>query len=318
MQNAREIKVGLTVLIALGLLYVSIAWTQRLHFFAPDESQYDIRFDNVNGLLEGDPVTIRGYTAGRVVSIFPSSTHVQVRITLDRNIPLYQDAMAEIQLKELMGGKQIAISPGAQKPEIGDGATLIGRISPDFSSSFSQFGDWSSQINANQLQQILQRIDSFSEFLMDISKQIDPELIQETLQHTADISLEVKSISQEVRSRQLIQRLDDSMQQLEQLLHQGEQLAGQSQQSLKRLDSLLLPSADSLLTDSRSTLQSLRTSLQQADILLSQLQSPDNLAGRVLNDPSLSHKVDSVIYHLNKTLEQIHSEKVIVGFGRKK
>ncbi|MEM7373554.1 MAG: MlaD family protein [Bacteroidota bacterium] len=318
MQYAREIKVGLTVLFALALLYLSIAWTQRLHFFAPDEYGYTIHFDNVNGLLEGDPVTIRGYTAGRVIQILPTSTYVAVELSLDRNIPLYQDARVDIQLKELMGGKQIAISPGIQEPVLEDGAILIGSISPDFSSSFSQFGEVSAQINLLQLQRILHRIDTFSAFMMAVAREIQPTRLDRMLQHAEQISHDVSSMTRDIRSRQLIERLDQSLTQVDSLLGSGEYLITQSSNTIHRLDTMLLPKAHTLIQESERALGSVQSSLSQLERLLSQLESQENLAGRAIFDPALSQKVDSVIYHLNKTLEQIHSQKVIVGFKRKK
>lgn len=318
MQRSPEVKVGLTVLIAIFLLYLSIAWTQRLHLFAPEEFGYEIQFDNVNGLLEGDPITVRGYTAGRVVSIVPSQYHVAVRIKLDQSISLFQDAQAQIQVKELMGGKQIAIQPGQQSPVLADGSLLQGNISPDFSSSFSQFGDLTAQLNLSQVQAFLQRIDSFTLVLMRLTNQIDPDALSTSLNNAAEISSDMKQFMAEAESRKMLERVDSSLISLQAMLSNGNQMMGQAEATLTRIETGILPEVDTLLSSSAVSLDQVQEVLTQVDQLMTRLESTDNLAGRLFSDPSLSLKVDTTIYHLNKTLEMIHSKRVIVGFQRKK
>ncbi|MEL7531143.1 MAG: MlaD family protein [Bacteroidota bacterium] len=156
----REIKVGLTLLAGLVLAYLVVAWVNRTSLFAPPEKQYFLSFQQVNGLLEGDPVVVRGYQAGRVVAIIPEANAVSVEVALDERIALFADGYAEIQIKELMGGKQISLITGAQGNPLASGASLKGRTSLDFSTAFSRFGGVMDQMDPENIERLAQRFDS--------------------------------------------------------------------------------------------------------------------------------------------------------------
>ena len=318
MQKAREIKVGLTVLAAIVLLYLAFAWTKRMHFFAPEERTFEVHFDNVNGLLEGDPITVRGYTAGRVVSILPRSTDVQVVLTVDSRIPLFQEASAEIQVKELMGGKQIAIRPGSTEPQLSSGSVLRGSISPDFSSSFAQFGELSGNLDMAKFQSLLLRIDTFSAYLLSLSQQIDPGSLQQTLANVEQLSSDVRFMSSELRQKELVARLEKNLNQVDTLLAEGTTALTHMNATIERVEESFLPKTDTLLLTTETLLQQAGTSLDEVNQLLTALESEESILGRALYDSDLSRQVDSTLYHLNKTLEQIHSQKVYVGLRRKK
>jgi len=55
----------------------------------------------------------------------------------------------------------------------------------------------------------------------------------------------------------------------------------------------------------------------EAESLIKKLENPQTFAGKALNDPAFAARVDSTLWHLNRTLGQIHDRKVIVGLRRK-
>ena len=83
-------------------------------------------------------------------------------------------------------------------------------------------------------------------------------------------------------------------------------------------ESDLLPKADTLVTQLNQSLGELDITLNQANKLLTRLNDNQTIAGRVFNDPELSAQLDTTLFNLNKTLEQIHSKRVIIGISRKK
>lgn len=313
----REIKVGLTVLGAILLLYFSVAWVKQMHLFAPSEYGYQLHFENVNGLLEGDPVNVRGFPAGRVHRIIPLADKVLVEVTVDQRIPLYQDARAEIQVKELMGGKQVSIMPGRRTPALQEGDTLQGFTSLDFSSSFSQVGQVVDRMEEVDLQPLLQKADSIADFVSAIATELDPVALGQLVHSLNRSAGRLERMLQTAEERQLVQRVDQSLTQLN-------ALGAQAQTLLTRVDSLSdqiklgpLAQVDSLLSGAGETLQQANQLIGQVQQVMEDLNSDEALAGKMLRDPAFARKVDSTLVHLTQTLEMIQSRKIIVGFRRK-
>jgi len=109
--RAKEIKVGLTVLIGVAILVGGILWGKGVRLGAR-RFPLVIQVDNTSGLGPGDPVTVNGVSKGAVARIALEGTKVFVTVMLDRDVRLFTDASAVITSVELMGGKKVEIYPG--------------------------------------------------------------------------------------------------------------------------------------------------------------------------------------------------------------
>ncbi|MBX3473240.1 MAG: MCE family protein [Planctomycetes bacterium] len=104
---------------------------------APETVQvYVAYFDDAGGIRAGDRVRLKGRTAGRVldVRIVQRDGRTQARVEFqiapgegsqwlnDQNLPM--DTEVRIQRPRLMGGTQLAISPGSSRQEIPDGGEV--------------------------------------------------------------------------------------------------------------------------------------------------------------------------------------------------
>lgn len=311
-----SVRVGLTVLAGILLVYLLITWVKRSHLFAPEENHYAIYFDNVSGLLKGDPVHLRGFPVGRVEKILPTSKYVQVMVAIDASIPVYEDARAQIQVKELMGGKQISLDPGSNGKILeGKDVIIKGSASLDFSSSFSEVGDLLNVLEDQRLQTTFGRLDSITRWMFQIAQNIDPQVPARIFARTDEVSSELQRLSalskdvdwqKEISSYR--QSLDETLAKANELLITADSLIAEVniKQLYKDLEkgTALIARADSLITE----ISEISNSLQNKEVL----------AGRLLYDKELSKGLDTTLYHLNATLKQIHERKVIVGFGRKK
>ncbi len=310
-------KVGLTVVIGLILFYLGIVWAQRTDPFAKQSQEYTIIFDNVNGLLIGDPVTVRGFVSGRVKDILPRAEAVWVTVSLDPKIELREDARAEIQIKELMGGKQVSIHPGAAEAKLQAGSTLPGVASMDFSSSFSEFGAVIEQVNVLQINQLLAKLDTFAGALNHLAAAMPASSVADIVNRMDRISLQVESVMRQadeaqwmakfesmfIQAERTLQRADTAMSMVQQL---GD---GWSEEDVRRLRNMLL--------DSERTLAVTNATMTQVGTLLDTLMSQETLVGQALTDKKFRQRIDSTLYRLDRTLEQIYLKRVIVGLRRK-
>jgi ABC-type transporter Mla subunit MlaD len=310
----REIKVGLTLIVGILLFYLVIAWVKRSGFFAPDQQGYVLVFEQVNGLLKGDPVVVRGYPSGRVVDIRPDARQVWVEVDLDRNITLLEDAYAEIQIKELMGGKQVAIWPGERGAVLAENAQIPGRTSLDFSTAFSRFGQVLEQFSPEQMDVWRSGLDSLGQAF---GGTFDPAGIRNIMLNLEELSFRLNQQTASLDLRQWNQRGDSLLNLATEVLLTSQDMLQQFHQISLRLEENLLPQGETLLQQTEASLGQLTQTLDRVEGLLTRLQDPSGLMGKALNDPVFAARLDTTLTELNKTLKEINEEKFIVGFRRK-
>jgi len=310
----REIKVGLTVLITIAVLYLVLLWGQRRNPFGPRDHEYSIRFAHISGLLQEDPVSVRGYTAGRVVELIPEADAIRVRIALSPEIALYPNAVAEIQIRELMGGKQIAIDPGNGDAPLPNGSELPGRTAPDFSTAFSDVGNVMDALDPSQAAQIAARADRLLQRFEALASAIDPQKVAQSLDHLAHSSAQIDRLLSQPEIQQAPERLDQSWARLNSTLAQAEATLQLLDAIGRQVESETLPRADSALASLPALLHRSDRLLGRAGSLMRQLENPESMLGRAIYDPVLSRQVDSTLTELIGTLRQIQTKRVVVGF----
>lgn len=316
--NSRIWKVGLTVLAGIVLFYLGIVWAQRSSLFAPEQKSYRVLFDNVNGLLIGDPVTVRGFVSGRVLDIVPDIEAVTVTISMDDRIELRRDARAEILIKELMGGKQVAIHPGLSDEILPPGSSLPGLASLDFSSSFSEFGAVIEQVNVDQVNHLLARLDTFAGSLNDMANAMPAEKLQTMVDRFERMSIQMEAGMQEVQQGDWLNKLDKMLLRAEKTLGRTDSALGNILTLSEGWDKEDMESIQSILAQAETSITEVNQMIGRVDQILDTLVSEESLAGQILTQRSFRLRIDSTITKLDRALEQIYEKRVIVGLRRKK
>jgi phospholipid/cholesterol/gamma-HCH transport system substrate-binding protein len=124
MANSREktIRVGLLVTGALLVLMVFLFFIGAEQKIFARKNEYEVRFDSVAGLAEGNPVKISGVTVGVVKDIVlprdPKMRDVDISLMVDRKFAerIRRDSRARLKkLGLLAGDSYIDITPGSPK-----------------------------------------------------------------------------------------------------------------------------------------------------------------------------------------------------------
>jgi phospholipid/cholesterol/gamma-HCH transport system substrate-binding protein len=83
-------------------------------------------FSGIGGLAAGDEVQISGVKVGSVISVTldPITYLARVRMSIDPDVKLPTDTAALISSESLLGGRYLALEPGAEEDMIEDGGRV--------------------------------------------------------------------------------------------------------------------------------------------------------------------------------------------------
>jgi len=132
MKISNELKTGVTVLVAVLILFVVLFKTGDLSF-AKKSYMVKTRFDYVAGVKKLAPVRLSGVEVGEVQSLNilydKERTYIEARLTIDRNVKLRKDSLATVAILGMMGEKYIEIQSGTS-PDFITAGEMIGSQNP--------------------------------------------------------------------------------------------------------------------------------------------------------------------------------------------
>jgi len=111
-QRKTELKVGIAVIVGLILFIWILTWAKNFSLSTTEKSIL-VSFKNVSGLEIGDEVSINGVKKGFVDDFKIEGDNVIVKLSLENDTPIKEDAVFRIAMLDLMGGKKVEISPGS-------------------------------------------------------------------------------------------------------------------------------------------------------------------------------------------------------------
>lgn len=143
--SKRNLKVGITVMVTLVILLFGIAFLKDLKV-GVDTNDMVVYFSDVNGLKEGDPVSVNGVVKGKVKKIALDGDSVKVDFNLSKEIILKRNYSIGVAMIELMSGKQIYIKPGTDKQLADVTKPLVGDKSADIVSLISTMSEIGNEV----------------------------------------------------------------------------------------------------------------------------------------------------------------------------
>jgi len=111
---AMETIVG--IFVALGIATIGYMTVKLGHvsFFGDETYPIYANFTSVSGLRAGNPVNMLGIEVGKVESLRMDQENLQavVEMKIQKNVKVYDDAIASIKTEGLIGDKYVSIDPG--------------------------------------------------------------------------------------------------------------------------------------------------------------------------------------------------------------
>jgi len=135
MKVAKEVKVGIIIIVGIALSFWGINYLKGKDLFTSEKLIYAV-YDRVDGLAPSNPVVVNGLKIGKVQRLLLLPDHsgrivVSMHISSGLNIP--RNSVAQIFSADLLGTKSVQLIMGSSTEDIQNGDTLISAIQKSLS-----------------------------------------------------------------------------------------------------------------------------------------------------------------------------------------
>ncbi|MFZ6033565.1 MAG: MlaD family protein [Melioribacter sp.] len=293
-ERKTEIKVGITVFLALIVFLWILGWAKNITFNS-DKTELKIKFDNVAGLEIGDPVTVNGVRAGYVDDIRTENDYVVAVLKIDKETSLRRDATFQIMMLDLMGGKKVEIYPGNSDKPLDPNQIYEGLFLGDISTTMALLGNLQSDL-ISLVKEVNVTLAKLNNTVLDDSFTDKMKGLVSNLNHAA------------VNLNSFVARNDSNF----------SRLISNSIEITDNVNALVSENRDSVkvfINSANSTLYESKKLLSELNALLDETKRSENNLGRLLYDDKFMNDLKDTMTKLNKLVEIL--EKQIQGEGIK-
>jgi phospholipid/cholesterol/gamma-HCH transport system substrate-binding protein len=276
--------VGAVVVLATVIAVVGTMWFQR---FQLAEKRYHVfvRFDEVGGLVSGDPVYVNGVERGRVESVSLLADRVVVDLGVRDGVVIPDDSDIALKSIGIMGERFVAIRQGTTPRAIQPGDTLNGEFLMGMSEVMGAAGG------------ILDEVQVTSRHLREIAEALSRNgKLEEGVEDFAAAS---KSLRRTAESNRM--KLDRSLAHVERTTALLDSLVGGN---FPQIDSTLA-SIGRAGGDAETAAKNLAVVSSDLKDITARLRAGEGSAGRLLTDDQLIRRLESTLAQLDSLLEDM-------------
>lgn len=295
MSISREVKIGLTGIVALVVLFLIINFLQGSSLFSTQDTYY-INFRNAKALAKSSPVYADGYNVGIVSNIHYDYDHpgsgVIVEISVEHGMRVPAGTVAVLD-EAMLGGCTLNLLMGNSPVErFAPGDTLPSEANNGLMSRAAEL--------LPKLEQTMAKVDTLLTTLNTVAG--DPN-IRAILSNTNELTANLGQTS-----RSLNQLLEKDVPAMTQTFNQAGQNVVALTDSLRQLDLA-------------ATLSKVNGVVSNVDQMTARLNSKDNNVGLLLNDTTLYGNLNRTTLDAARLLEDLkaHPKRYVhfSVFGRK-
>lgn len=272
----RETKIGIAVVVAIGMLYFGINYLKGINVFKPNTYFY-VQYDRVDGIVKTTHVLINGYKIGHVSDIYFDYTKeapITLEITVDKHLVVPKGTIAQVYETGLMGDKAIQLKLGNGTEICQTGDTLQGEV----------VGGMIAEIVQSLMPPIERLVPQLDSTILAIRKVAEDENIRKTLANAEQATKELKLASVKLNS---IMNNDVPT------------IMTDVKTTTSKLSKI---STDIAEMDLKATINKVNATLANLQLASDKFKSKDNTLGLLLNDKQLYLHIDSTANSANQLL----------------
>ncbi len=290
MKLSNEVKLGMAIFAAVIVFVGGIIYLRGVDF-QKREYTLTILYNNVNGLQEGNPITIAGLAVGKVEEMKLIGTAIAVKVQIQNKVQFPVDSKAYIKSSSLMGGKLIAITPGIESEVLHNGDTLTGSYEADLTELTSTLAPISSNV-------------------LGILERVNTTFDEKTRHNIQSILADVNRSSSELE-----RIIHDEGQRLDFAIGNFASFSSNLSRFAINLDSIALSQRTNLDT-SMATIrivtynlqlasQNLKSTTQSLDVVLDKIEKGHGTLGKLIHEEKLYNDIDSLASNLNLLVKDL-------------
>jgi len=304
MKISKEVKIGLTAVFALVVLFFGMQFLKGLNLFS-NSNTFVMEFSNVDGLSTSTPIYANGVKVGNVGSIqydFEKGGSILVDAELDKQLRVPKGTIAEID-KDLMGNMRINLLLATNPTEtILPGERIEGRL-------YSGALDKASAM-VPEVQQLLPKLDSI---LVSVNALLANPALAQSLENMETITENLVSTSNQANDLmaalnssvpEIAGKADGILVKADGTMANAHTLTG----NLARID--VAPTIDlvnTTLTNTKDAMAKLNASMNDINKLTADLNSQKGSLGKLMNDPNLYNNLSNTARSADSLLIDLKS-----------
>ena len=294
-----EIKVGFFVLIAIVIVISAIFWVKGF-LVTKDQVDLNVYFQQVSGLNVGDPVTVKGVRMGRVNSIELDGDSVKVEFTLDESVKLKEDYKIEIAILELMGGKQLYITPGKSPNEISNTKSLSGNNSTDFSSIIKSVAELSTDVKS-LIKNFSKTNENLNDVLVNINDIVGDGQMKRNLKSTIS--------NVEVTSRNLNSLVSENRLSLRNLTKKADYTIDNVNEVMDENS----PEINSTLKEMHILTTKVDTLITNLNLIVADIQNQKGSVGKLMYDEEFYENINKALLEIERLTKKIRKDGIKIN-----
>ena len=318
MKISKEVKVGIVTTLAIGCFIYGFNFLKGRDLFSSQRKFYAV-YDNIDGLVEANPMMINGFKVGivgKIVLANDTTGNVIVTLLLDNDVKVPNNSIAKVVSSDILGSKavQLILGSGTTYAETGD--TLISAQEDDLKTAVNK--------TIAPLQEKAVGLIASIDSVMIVVQQVFNESARQNLAKSFE-SIKLAITSLETTSYRLDTMVVSEKYKISQILTKVNVLATTLANNSDKLGNVInnfSNISDSLAkANITSAINNADVALGQASHILTKINKGEGTMGMLINNDSLYRKLDKSSEDLDKLLKdlRINPERYvrISVFGRK-
>ena len=286
---SNEVKVGVTALLAI-LVFIWLynflkgkdLFTRTAHYYA--------KYEQIGGLAESSPIEVNGYKVGVVQSVRllnPGSNIIIVTLSIEKDIRLPVNSVAEITTASLIAGMKIQLIYSKGPAVYSSGDTIPGRLAESIISKVE-----------NELvpvkEKLLKVLGVLDSVIMSVNDIMDPRFRMNVQSGVSNLSKITASINES--------ELKASLENINKFTRM---LADNSGNLSATFDNLKAVSDTIAAADLYQSISHLKSSLENTSAMMESMNSGKGTAGQLMTNDSLYRNLSASLESLNLLLKDM-------------
>ncbi len=294
-------KLGFLVIVSLVLLIWGINFLKGINLLKRSNTYYVV-YDKIDGLLKSSSVTINGFQVGQVIQIgFLSDYSGRILVTLaltEKDFKIAKGSTAKIISSDIMGTKTIRLEIVHSGEYYSPYDTIPGTTEEDLKELVSM------QVLPlkKKAEELIASMDSALNIVTDVFNKRTQNNLTQSFENINRTIASIESASAELNKIMTSGHISSIVENIDQVSGAFSKNSSQISNLIKNLSSL----SDSLSKLNVSPIfDHISSSIAGLDTMIQKLNSKDNSAGLLLNDPVLYQNLSSLTASLDLLLKDV-------------